>query len=80
MNPYVNIVFAMLGLFFLVLVLVYVVFWLWMLSDLVHKKFKTRTMMLEWFLLVIFVPLFGPLLYYYVIKKKEIKIKKGVKK
>lgn len=77
MTSYTDVILAMLGLLFLVLVIFYIVFWLWMLSDIVHKKFKTRKLMLEWFFVVIFIPLIGPLLYYYIIKKKEIKIKKG---
>lgn len=72
MSEYTTLIIAMLSLLFLVLVIFYVVFWIWMLSDLIHKKFKTRTLMLEWFFIVVFIPLFGPLLYYYAIKKKEV--------
>lgn len=47
------------------------IFWLWMISDCIHKKFKHRKSMLEWFFILIFTYIIGALIYYFIVKKRK---------
>ncbi|MEK6974074.1 MAG: PLDc N-terminal domain-containing protein [Nanoarchaeota archaeon] len=47
------------------------IFTFMMIADCIHKKFKTRKLMIEWFLVIIFIPILGPLIYYFIVKRKH---------
>jgi hypothetical protein len=60
--------------FFIILVIL--IFWFWMLADCIHKKFKHKRSMIEWFIIIIFVPILGAVLYYFLVKVKHDKLEK----
>ena len=62
------------------LIISILLFWFWMLADCIHKKFKHHRSMIEWFIIIIFVPVLGALLYYFLVKKKHEKIEKQSQK
>ncbi len=62
--------FAIVGLIVLfVVALAALLFWVWMLSDCIHHKFRKDKHMFHWFLLIILTFIIGALIYYFGIKR-----------
>lgn len=47
------------------------IFWLWMLIDALKRKFKTSTDKLIWITVIISANVFGAIIYYFLVKRKE---------
>lgn len=69
-------VFTALALVLLIFSFCILLFWFWMLADCIHKKFKHQKSMIEWFIIIIFVPILGAVLYYFLVKRKHERIEK----
>jgi len=54
-------------------------FWVWMLVDCIQRKFKNDDEKVVWLLVVILVQFVGALIYYFVVKRKDKKMKGGLK-
>lgn len=64
-------------LLFLVLVFLGIIFWVVMIIDVVKRDFKNKEDRVMWTLIVIFCGIIGAGIYYFTIKKKDKKKKKG---
>lgn len=53
------------------IVLMILGFWFWMLTDCINKKFKHQRSMIEWFIIIIFLPVVGAIIYYFLVKRKH---------
>lgn len=56
------------------LALLATVFWIWVLIDCITKEPSEGNDKVAWTIFIIFVPLFGALLYYFVRRPERIKI------
>jgi prolipoprotein diacylglyceryltransferase len=56
-----------------ILIILIIVFWLWMLIDCLKRDFDKR---IAWVLILIFLGILGALLYYFMIKRKNISTEK----
>ena len=72
--------FAGFGLLFFVIALLLLVFWLWMLIDCLKRDFKKDVEKIVWVLVLIFLHIFGAIIYYFVVKIGEKKIVKERKR
>ncbi len=52
-----------------VIALAALLFWIWMLSDCIHHKFRKDKHMLHWFLLIVITFIIGALIYYFGVKR-----------
>ena len=55
------------------------VFWIWMLVDCARRDFKKSDEKFIWVLITVFVQIIGAIIYYFVVKRKDKKMKGGVK-
>ena len=55
------------------LALLATVFWMWVLVDCITKEPSDGNDKIAWTILIIFVPLFGALLYYFILRPERIK-------
>lgn len=60
-----------LWLFFVVIGILAFIFWIFMIVDVVQRKFKNETDKIVWVLVVIFLHIIGALVYYFVIKREN---------
>ena len=73
--------FGMYGIFMLVwclfaiLGLVGLILWIWMLIDCLKREFKGENDKLLWILVILFGGIIGGAIYYFMIKRKEDKLK-----
>lgn len=51
--------------------LIFTIFWILMLIDVVQRKFKDPNEKLIWVLIIIFTHIIGALLYYFLVKKRH---------
>jgi hypothetical protein len=54
-----------------ILSVVFFIFWIWLLIDCVTWSFPGQNEKLIWILILIFVPVIGPIVYYFVVKRKR---------
>jgi hypothetical protein len=64
------------GLPELLIILIVTVFWFWGLQDLVRSEF-TGKMPITWLLIIIFMPVVGFILYFWIGRRQRIPFKKG---
>ena len=74
-----DIITLILTLIFGILLILAFVFWFHMLTDCVHKRFKNKINLTEWFILIIFTFILGAFLYYLFVKRKGLKTKDNKK-
>lgn len=56
--------------FFVLLGILAFIFWLWMLIDCIKRDFPKPNDKIMWILLLIFIPVIGILIYYFIVKRK----------
>jgi len=62
--------FILIWLFFMIVGIILTIFWIFMIVDVVQRKFKNENDRIVWILVVILANWIGALVYYFVIKKK----------
>tara|TARA_B100001971_G_C18167171_1_gene524888 strand:+ start:112 stop:360 length:249 start_codon:yes stop_codon:yes gene_type:complete len=60
--------FFMFGSIFGILILV---FWVWMLIDVLQRNFKDKNEKIVWVLVIIFAKILGAAIYFFVVKNKD---------
>lgn len=60
----------MIGSFMGLVMLIFSIFWIWMLIDVIKRDFKDPNERLIWVLVIIFTHLIGAILYYLLVKQK----------
>jgi hypothetical protein len=65
---------ALLGMFFVfpLLGILYFIFWLWMLIDCLKNQRLDGTEKLIWVLVIFFLHVLGPLLYFFIAKEQSV--------
>lgn len=69
-----------LGIFLKIVVLFLFVLWIWMIIDCLKRKFKKDMDKIVWILVLIFLHILGAIIYFFVIKSSDKKVKKKSKK
>jgi len=64
------------GIFFKVAVLFLFVLWIWMIIDCLKRNFKKDMDKIAWILVLIFLHILGAIIYFFVIKNSDKKVKK----
>jgi hypothetical protein len=49
--------------------IVFAIFWIWMIIDVIRIRFKNKNERILWILVVILASIFGAILYYFVVKR-----------
>ena len=65
--------------FMFVLGILSLVFWIWMLVDCIKRDFKKEDEKIIWLLVIILVQVIGAIIYYFVVKRKDKKMERGIK-
>jgi len=66
------------GLFFLFMI-GSIALWIWMLVDCIKRDFKKEDEKIIWLLVIILVQVIGAIIYYFVVKRKDKKMERGIK-
>jgi len=56
----------------IILGLIFIIFWVWALIDILKSDFEDNTIKLIWLLVVFFLSLLGAILYYFIGQKQKI--------
>jgi hypothetical protein len=66
---------VILGLVVAALIILTIIFWIYMLIDAIQRKYHSENDKVVWILVIIFVGIIGAIIYYFVVKTKDKKIK-----